>query len=224
MFEAKEKSLIIVHNSDTKQCAEFLHGLIGEMNDARIPINAVIIDAKAFAAYPAEQKAAKQKILYIGIFSESEATIMNIIEWEFNKFGISYGWHGSRAVIKFDKNLLPESDFKDMVAYAKQVLKEFNKNSSFITRNVGKRGFNPFKKDKNMSIFSKICIGLGIIPHPIARVLPLLVLIKALVSAYNKKGKLDPIQIKEKQMRFAVFHFSLYHLAEFMGIKENEEV
>ena len=223
MFQGNEKSLIIVHNSDTKQCGEFLHGLIGEKNDAGIPINSVILDAKTFAAYPAEQKSAKQKILYIGSFPESETTSNNITKWELNKFGISYGWHGSRAVIKFDKNPLPESDFKDMVAFAKQVSKGYN--PDVITQSVGKRGFNPLQslrdmhqRFKDMPILWKI----GFVAEPFQLLINVGMCVIA--DAYNKKDELDPTEIKEQQMRFAVLHFCLYHLADFMGIKENEEV
>ena len=97
MASTQGKTFVIVYNSATKQCAGFLHGLIGELALNGASINAIIYDEKAFAKLPPENKLATQRILYIGDFPESRLVSKNIIKWQFNKFKFRYGWLGGKA-------------------------------------------------------------------------------------------------------------------------------
>ena len=119
MFAAQEKSIVIVCNSETKQAAELFSGLIGELPDDNVRINAVVIDENIFAKYPPENKSATQKIIYIGDFPESRLLRKNIIKWQFNEFGIRYGWLGNRALIFFDNTKMSENEFYKMAESAK---------------------------------------------------------------------------------------------------------
>jgi len=139
MAQAKKKTIYIIHNSETRQCAEFMSGLIAKLADEGAPISAHVIDSKKFATYPDENKDTNNKILYIGNFSESEIVAKNIDinnEWRFNQFGIRYGWHGNKAAISFDKKRMSEEDFNDMAAFA-----SFNFDGYDMSANVGESNF-----------------------------------------------------------------------------------
>ena len=139
MTQTKKKALYIIHNSETRQCAEFMSGLIAKLADEGVPISAHVIESKKFASYPDENKNTNNKILYIGDFSESEIVAKNVdvnSEWQFNQFGIRYGWHGNKAVISFDKKRMSEADFNDMAAFA-----SFNFDGYDILSNVGESNF-----------------------------------------------------------------------------------
>ena len=121
MKQMKKKVLYIIHNSETKQCAEFMSGLVAKLAGEGMPIKAHVIEAEKFASYPDENKNTNNKILYIGDFSESEIAAKNVAnndDWQFNEFGIRYGWHGNKAVISFDRKRMSEADFNDMAAFA----------------------------------------------------------------------------------------------------------
>ena len=214
MFENKEKSLVIVHNSSTRQCAEYLSGLVGELNSSGVLINAVVVDAKKFASYPAEQKNAKQNILYIGDFSESNLVGNNINHWEFDQYGIRYGWHGNKGVIKFSH--LSESDFILLAEFAEKEMTEQNLN---MRANVGERGIKPLQRLKELPLLSKIALGIAAIFAP-------MIVAGAGVAAamgimVKEKGDLDPDQMRENQQKFAVLHFCIKCLPDFMGIKDD---
>jgi hypothetical protein len=223
MFQEKTKAIYIIHNSETKLCAEFMSGLIAELADKGLPINAVVIDAKKFASYLEENKHTKNKILYIGDSSEGKIAAKNVLNWQFDRFGIRYGWHGNKGVIKFES--LSEPDFMDMAAYAENEIKEYQLN---IRENVGKRGSNPIKqikkipgKIKKLPVFDKVMLGASTLFVPAVALTYLTV--DSMVSMANDKDRFDPKQIKEQQQRFAVLHFSINHLADFMGIKIKED-
>ena len=169
MLHTQDKSLIIVHDTETNSCAEFLQGLIGELSANGMPINAVVVHKKQFASYPAEQKSAKQKILYIGDFTEGKVLEKNILNWQYDKFGIRYGWLGNKGLITFDS--ISESDFIDMAEYAENELKDYQLN---MQENVDKRGINPIKqlkkipkKVKKLSLFGKVALGVGALFSPV---------------------------------------------------------
>jgi len=121
MAQETKKALYIIHNSETKQCAEFMSGLVAKLADEGAPICAHVIEDKKFASYPDENKNTNNKILYIGDFYESNIVAKNVDmnnEWQFNQFGIRYGRHGNKAVISFDRKRMSEADFNDMAAFA----------------------------------------------------------------------------------------------------------
>jgi hypothetical protein len=247
MVQIQEKNLIIVHNAETRRCAKFLSRFIDKKIDAEVPINAIALDSKAFAAYPVDNKSAKQKILYIGDYPGSETAGKNIIIWKFDKFGIRYGWHGNKALIKFDEKSLLESDFMNMVVHAKHIL--IGKTQDMITQDVGNPPFRlrllkwlgglpqQFKK---MSPGEGIGYGIQLVFVACFTIAATAgygliggrVVLDAMLNdkMFNdKKDKLDPVKIREQQMKFGVLHFCLFHLADFMGIKfrgikDNEKV
>ena len=202
--QKKEKSLIIVHSNDTKQCADFLSGLIGEMSRAGYAVNAVVYDAKRFASAPAENKSAKQKIIYIGDFPE---VVNNINKWQFDKFGIRYGWLGNKAVISFSREL-SEEEYHEMVSFAKNKMKEYEPS---VFKEIEKKGLNPFNHldgVKSLAIhFLSPMLHIPILkPNPLSKI-------------YADKDKLNTFQIKEQQQKFAVLNFYLEHLTDFMELE-----
>ena len=216
MIQAKEKSLIIVHNSNTEQYAEYLLGLISELHTSGIAINALVVDAKKFASYPPEQKNAKQKILYLGDYSESNLAEKNIGKWMFNQHGIRYGWHGNKGVIKTTP--LSDSEFISLAEFAKE---DMNKHNQHISTNVGKRGIDPFQRLKDLPLVEKIKLGVVALFSPFGAVAGLA---DAMGLMIKEKDNLDPVQMRDNQQKFAVLHFYLNSLADFMDIKDvNEE-
>jgi len=172
MFEVKEKGIVIVHDKRTKQCAEYLGGLVGDLSASGIPVNAVVIDAKKFKSYPAEQKTSKQKIIYIGdfpvtkivaddphifqnrlekmgvnlgYFTEFNTVVKNINHWKYDEFGICYGWHGNKAVISITKTLT-ESEFMDMAKYAEKEVKDYEVD---MLERAKRKGWNPLKNESD---------------------------------------------------------------------------
>jgi len=219
MFQAKEKSLIIVHNTDTKQCAEYLLGLISELPSSGIPINAIVVEAKKFSSYPAEQKSAKQNILYIGSFPESNLAEKNIHQWKFDQNCIRYGWHGNKGVMTF--KTISEHSFRELAKFAEKDMERYNLD---MQANVGKRGIKPLQRFNELPLIGKIAIGIGalITPFVVAGV----GLAAAMGVMIKEKDNLDPKQMKENQQKFAVLHFSLNYLTDFLDINDdnnNEE-
>lgn len=216
MALAREKGLLIVYNAATKQCANFLHGLIGELASKGVAVNAIIYDEKAFAKLATENKPTTQRIVYIGDYPESNLTEKNISNWRFDQYGIRYGWHGSKAVIKFES--LSQPEFINMVEFAE---KELSKDQLDMRQNVGIRGINPLKRLKELSLIEKIGLGVGALVAPF--IVSGIALVGAMGLMIKNKDKLDPVQMRDKQQKFAVLHFSLNHLSNFMGIKEDNE-
>jgi len=223
MFQTQEKSLIIVYNSDTKQCAEFMTGLIAQMRENGHPINAITINAKKFASMREENKSAKQKILYIGNFAESKVAFSNIHNLQFDKFGIKYGWHGNRAALSIDGRL-SDDEFRKMAAFAESTLKEYEidmekqaKKSNKISKTLAAVAGG--------SLLTKIVAGAGaILLGKVAVVVAVAAGISALAAMARNKGELDPGKVKEHQQKFAVQYFCLVHLNDFMGIKDEKTI
>jgi hypothetical protein len=159
--QEKKKALYIIHNSETRQCAEFLSGLIANLAEGGIPINALVIEDKKFATYPDENKHTKNKILYIGDFPESRVVSTSVEfnnELRLNKYGIRYGWHGNKAVISFDRKSVSEADFREMANFA-----HFNFDGYDMYANVGEGGFGDGVADfwAARTTFEKIAISTG---------------------------------------------------------------
>lgn len=97
----EKQGLVIVHEKNTRQCAEYLQGLIGELSRIGCPITATVVESKKFASFP--DMDSEQKILYIGDFPESNIVKNNIHKWKYcdEMLGVCYGWHGSKGVISF---------------------------------------------------------------------------------------------------------------------------
>lgn len=216
----KKKGLVIVHSSDTRQCAEFLSGLLDEKDSDDIFLNAVVIDAKKFATYTPENKNSKQYIVYIGDFEESKIAIKNITKFRFEQFGIRYGWHGRKAVINFDKQSLSESHFIDMAAFAEKEFKDYELN---IRDNVKKNGLNFLRR---ISEFNKLPLNEKIKKGAVALFgrLPGFVAIAAIdvYDAVKDRDKLNSAQIREQQQKLAVLHFFVFGLSSFLDIKIDE--
>ncbi|WP_371380431.1 hypothetical protein [Sporomusa aerivorans] len=127
--EVSEKTntdIAIVYDKNTKQCAEFLLGLIGEVvKEGEGKMSAVLYPEKIFAKLPPENKSVNQKIIYIGNFPESEMLSKNILKWQFDQFGFRYGWLGYKSVILFDEKKISEAAFGDMKEYAKNKFKKY---------------------------------------------------------------------------------------------------
>lgn len=260
MFD--KKSIIIAHDSNTRHCAGFLQGLIGELSSEKLSVNAVVADAKRFSKYEAENKNALQKIIFLidfhianeimndshklqreldrlsidsGFFSEVNNAVNNINEWKLELFGIRYGWHGKRVVISIIRDLT-ESEFREMASYAERELKEYELN---MREKVGKRGFNPIKhirtfKEKSVAgggffammagipFVGKIFFGLGaVLLGKIAIGVTSAAVVGGIVAMAMRKDQLDPLQIKEQQLKFAVTHFCFKYLTEYLGLEEN---
>jgi hypothetical protein len=214
MQQLRDKSPIIVYNDDTRLCAEFLLGLISELSNSGRPINSVAIDAEIFASYTAEHRNAKQRIIYIGDFKESKVVAKNILNWQFEKYGIRYGWHGNRGVIAFDEKPLSESDFHALVEFGESELNERELN---MRDKVEKRGFNPMQalKEGKWKHKSKAKYVLELLS-------PTIYSAGSLVKeTIENRTKLDLAQMREQQQRFAVLYFCLIHLDDFMGFKED---
>jgi len=192
-------------------------GLISELHTRGIAINAIVVEAKKFASNPPEQKNAKQKILYLGDYSESNLAEKNIGKWMFNQHGIRYGWHGNKGVIKTTP--LSDSEFISLAEFAKE---DMNKHNQHISTNVGKRGINPFQRLKNLPLVGKIALGVAALFAPF--VVAGAGLAAAMGLMIKEKDNLDPVQMRENQQKFAVLHFCLNSLADFMDINDvNEE-
>lgn len=219
MMQTQDKSLIIVHNSDTKQCAEFLQGMVSEASGKGLSVNAIVVDAKKFASYPAEQKHAKQKILYIGNFAESKDVSSNISTWQFDRFGIRYGWHGSKAVIMVDKKNISDEEFNKMAEYSENIVKEHELN---MREKVEKQGWNPLKRFKELPLIGKIAVGA--VALLASKFVLAAAVAGALASLVVTGDKLNPSQKKEHQRKFAVALFCITQLSEFMGIKRDSDV
>jgi len=206
MTEFQQKNLVIVHNDDTKQSAEFLIGLIGNMANAGLPINAQPMHEKVYADN-IEVKNAKQKILFLGNFPESKIAIENTVSLLFDRFGIRYGWNGNRAAMTFKK--IPEDRFKALADFAE---KEFSHEENVI-KTVDKKGLDP---RKHFDDFKTRAIG-----AIVAAMLPP-TLSTAAASSFmlTNKNKLDAKQMMVQQQRFAVAYFSMKHLNDFMGFKD----
>ena len=210
MFEMKDKSPIIVYNSDTKQCAEFLLGLISELANNGWPVNAIVVDAKQFASYPPEQRNAKQRVLYIGEFSESKTTIKNILDWKFERFGTRYGWHGNKGVITFDAKAISVDEFNSLAEFAENELKDYNLN---IREKVEKRGL---KFSQGYSEWLSKLKGIKDVRFLIPTEMG------AVFEMVRNMDKPDLKQMTEQRQRFAVTFFCYNHLFDFMGLKDDD--
>jgi hypothetical protein len=151
---SENTGIVIVYDNTTKQCAEFLLGLISELvKKGEGKINAVLEHEKTFAKQPSKNKSANQKIIYIGNFPESKMLSKNIMKWQFDKFGFRYGWLGYKSVITFDDKKITEVVFGEMVEYAKS---EFEKYPIDILNEVEEGGFW-----NSLTTKEKVGVGVG---------------------------------------------------------------
>ena len=212
MQNLEGKNPIIVHEKQAKQGAEFLGGLVSEFTAKIFPVNALILDAKEFASFPAELKTSNQKIIFLGSFPESNLAEKNIYKWSFDQHGIRYGWHGSRCVVDFGKKLLTEGDFKKMIEYVENELKEYDKYS--FHDKVEKGGLDLLQSVATRNIKKKWWLYIfGGTPQFIADTV-----------VETAKGKIkNLVQMKEQQQNIAVFHFFLKHFDDFMGFKKGDD-
>jgi|GEM_PF-3786853 len=215
MLQSKDKSLIIVHDSATKQCAEFLQGLVSEASGKGLSVNSIVVDAKQFASYPAEQKHAKQKILYVGDFAESRVASNNIDAWAFDMFGIRYGWHGNKAVIMVDKKNMTDEEFNEMADFSENIIKEHEVN---MREKVEKQGMNPLKRFRDLPLLGKVAVG--VVALFASKFVLAAAAVGALASLVVTSDNLSPPQKKEHQLKFAVSHFCIAQLSDFMEIAD----
>ncbi|GHU76519.1 hypothetical protein FACS1894188_09170 [Clostridia bacterium] len=219
MMLRQEKPITIVYSSATKQCAEFLHGLIGELTNQVVPVNAVVIDQKTYVSYHPENKNAAQKIIYIiGNFPESETLSKNIMKWQFDKFGVRYGWLGNKAGIYFDPKSLSEREFAEMARCAD---KQFEVNMRDKVNKVGldfgynlERSFNPL--DGGLAQVSGGAIA-SVVVGWISWITG-----KTVLDTVLNMDKLNVIQIAEQQKKFAVLHFLFLGIGDFLGMNDLE--
>lgn len=67
-------------------------------------------------------------ILFIGSFKEAKEVGKNV-RWQFEKYGMHYGWLGRRAVMYVDDKMLKKKEYDDFLKFSEEYQKTFEKAS-----------------------------------------------------------------------------------------------
>lgn len=204
--------IIIVYDKNTRKSAEFLIGYIGELAKGGIPVNAIMMNEKRYAGHDQINKNAMQKVVFLGYFDESSHLAENVTDWKFDKFGIRYGWHGNRAIITCP-GTLSDTEFVEMAAYAENEVKVLQD----AEKKVGKRKFGIGALFVGaiallLGPLGWLALGAKLAIGSVAGI--------AALAALARDGDLNPVQVREQQRKFAVLHFCMKHLSEFLGLEE----
>lgn len=131
----QKKNLIIVCENEWMECGNLLMGLIGQKDDNGENIIGTKDDMVSAAIWtPKEYYNSMSKlssdayILFIGSFKEAKEVGKNV-RWEFEKYGMHYGWLGRRAVMYVDDNMLKKKEYDEFLKFSKEYQQRFEKAS-----------------------------------------------------------------------------------------------
>lgn len=129
----QKKSLIIVCEDDWMECGNLLMGLIGQKDDDGENIIGTkdgMISATIWTPEVYKDSMSKLTsdtyIVFIGSFEEAKKVGKNV-RWEFEKYGMHYGWIGKRAVMYVDDKMLEEQEYEDFFKFTERYQQKLKK-------------------------------------------------------------------------------------------------
>lgn len=135
MFEKEKKELVIVCENEWMECGNLLIGLIGQKDDKGENIIGTKDGMVSAMLWTSKQYSDSMKtissdtyILFIGSFKEAKDVGKNV-RWQFEKYGMHYGWLGRRAVMYVDDKMLKNKEYDDFLKFSEKYQQTFEKAS-----------------------------------------------------------------------------------------------
>lgn len=132
-YSTQKTSLTIICDEKLVEYADFLMALIGQNDDNGENIIGTKDGSVSAAIWtPKEYRDNMAKIssdshlLFIGSFKEAKSNGKNV-DFNFNKFGMHYGWRGKRAVMFVENKLLKKEEYGQFITFAQSYKKTFDK-------------------------------------------------------------------------------------------------
>ena len=113
---------MIVYDKKTKEYAEYLYDLIGSMKEN---IRATKWDEKTYEAN-VNTMTSDNYVIFIGDNKITKPMIKNM-DVKFDKFGMTYGWLGKRAVMYVHTNIHRKETYQAFLAYVMSLGRKFEK-------------------------------------------------------------------------------------------------
>lgn len=169
MFGEKEsKGVVIVYDKETEEYAEYLYGLIGSKDDKNGDVvgvedgtvHAVMLSEKAYNDTK-NTITSDEYMIFIGSNKTTKSIIKNM-DVKYDKFGMTYGWLGKRAVLYVHSPIRKRETYDKFLEYATSYEKHFDKVSSITDKVTDKvSGFVNKKKVKTEEAAAAGVAGVG---------------------------------------------------------------
>lgn len=204
----KEDSIVIVYDDNCKSYANHLIQLIGIKNAKDTEkagvkdesIKAVMWDTKKYRDTEVALTS-NMKVVWIGRSKNTKLFNENAVK-RYSKYGIEYGWLGSRAVITVDNKDLSDKDYEKFIIEAQMTAKEFE----LKTKSSGNRVSD--------GVTVAAIFGSTIFTPLNSVIIWNSLLLKYTLKALKSKKLRD--EIKKQRYNFAVLKFYHEHLKEFV--------
>lgn len=129
--QEKRKELMIVCDDKLMEYANYLMALIGQNDDVGSDVVGIKDGSVTAAIYtPKNYKDTLPKItsnthiLFIGNFKEAKEQQKNV-NYQFDKYGMHYGWLGKRAVMYVEDTMLTKAEYEEFLSLCKTYQKDF---------------------------------------------------------------------------------------------------
>ena len=145
----------------------------------------------------------RQKLIFLGEDEESKNMIPNI-KWEYDQFGMKYGWLGNKAVVYVDKEPMTKEEYVSFIELIKgrvEDLKKYENESDLV---------------KDQASIVAISTGIGVLAAgPILWPVSIPLLGAAWIRRFLKRKR----KIYEQRFTYLVTEFHKNGLSKFMGEK-----
>lgn len=192
------KHAILVSVDDEKVFSNLLFGLISQDGQ----YDAALWNQKHFRANE-PKLSIRQKLIFLGEFEESKNMIPNI-KWEYEQFGMKYGWLGNKAVVYVDKEPMTKEEYVSFIELIKgrvEDLKKYENENDLV---------------KDQASIVAISTGIGVLAAgPILWPAGIPLLGAAWIRRFLKRKR----KIYEQRFTYLVTEFHKNGLSKFMGEK-----
>lgn len=129
LFENNKKVMIVKGKLEEARYAQLLFSMISKMSD--VESSQPITEDEYKKSYVTVENTPKEKIIFFGNDKEAKEQGKAVV-WQYDRFGMKYGWLGKRCVIKADSNKITSKEQSEFTNHYNKRIKEFQSLSSTL--------------------------------------------------------------------------------------------
>lgn len=122
LFMGNQSVMIVKSNGKEAQYAQMLFQMIGKIPN--FESSQPITESEYNASFVTIDNTPKGKIIFFGNGKEAEIQGKAVV-WQYDRFGMKYGWLGNRCVITTSSDKISTNDLNDFADYYNSKVKEF---------------------------------------------------------------------------------------------------
>lgn len=123
LFMGNQSVMIVKSNGKEAQYAQMLFQMIGKIPN--FESSQPISESEYNASFVTIDNTPKGKIIFFGNGKEAEIQGKAVV-WQYDRFGMRYGWLGNRCVITTSADKISTNDLNDFADYYNSKVKEFH--------------------------------------------------------------------------------------------------